>query len=511
MANLRISELDPAPLVSGSYVFPASSTDSTYKISFDQLSSWITSKEVKNNIGDYTVGSFDTKTIVTFTNSQPALFTIPNDSNQYLPIGTTIELIRLGAGIVNIAGGSNVTVNSSVGWTLRGIYSKAIVSKINGNTWIVSGDLALSPTPTPTTTSTQTPTPTVTPTATITPSPSQFGIPIIPLNLLAYGGNQQIVLSWNSPADNGRLNISEYIVEYEPKPTPTPTNTQTSTNTNTPTPTPTATPTATPTPTVTATVGFSVVGYTVSGNLSRNGTSLAGNYCDTGITNSDGIPIYRCALTDGGFGYLVRSSAGIPGPRYWLITYYIISNAYSQNAIIGTTNIIFYANTTTPQITPPSTGWTYSDSSAGGSITSIMATTCGPNPTPTPTATSGARIVGYSVNGNATTGGSSTTGVYCDIGITNSDGVPIYRYSTGSGSFSYKYLIRSAGASSTIWYIVISSSSTQFSQGVAYNGDSSVAWRSNNGSGTTPPSTGWGGGFGPPTTGSITSVTATTC
>ena len=264
MANLRISELDQAPIVSGTYVFPASSTDSTYKISFDQLSSWISSKEVKNNTGNYSVGSFDTKTIVTFNNSQPVVFTIPNETIQYLPIGTTIELIRLGAGIVNITGGSNITVNSSVGWTLRGVYSKATVSKINNNTWIVSGDLALSPTPTPTTTPTRTPTPTttptqsptptttptssptpttsptntptntatatvtptktptptVTPTATVTPSASMFAAPSVPQNLSAYGGNQEIVLSWNAPASNGRLDISQYIVEYEPEPTP---------------------------------------------------------------------------------------------------------------------------------------------------------------------------------------------------------------------------------------------------------------------------------------------------
>ena len=241
MANLRISELDPAPLVSGTYVFPASSTDSTYKISFDQLSSWISTKEVKNNTDNYTVGSFDTKTIVTFNNSQPVIFTIPNETIQYLPIGTTIELIRLGTGIVNITGDSNVTVNSSVGWTLRGVYSKATVSKINGNTWIVSGDLALSPTPTPTTTPTNTPTntatatvtptksqtPTITPTATITPSPSRFGSPSAPQNLSAYGGNEEIILSWDSPASNGRLNISQYIVEYEPQPTPSATPTPT--------------------------------------------------------------------------------------------------------------------------------------------------------------------------------------------------------------------------------------------------------------------------------------------
>lgn len=252
MANLRISELDPAPIVSGTYIFPASDINSTYKISFDQLSSWVTSKTVKNSAFNYTVSAVDTKAIITFNNIQPVVFKIGNESNQYLPVGTTIELIRLGPAIVNITGDSNVIVNSSIGWTLRGVYSKAVVSKINGNTWIVSGDLALSPTPTPTITPTQTttatstptvtptksptpsftptksPTPTVTRTPTVTPSSEPFGPPSVPLNLSGYGGNEQIILSWESPRSDGRSPITEYVIEYEinpditPTPTPTP-------------------------------------------------------------------------------------------------------------------------------------------------------------------------------------------------------------------------------------------------------------------------------------------------
>lgn len=176
MANLRISELDQAPVVSGTYVFPASDTGSTYKISLDQLASWISSKDVVNALTDYNINLTDTKAIVTFNSNSPVLFTIPNDRNQNIAIGTTIDLIRLGAGIVTVAGDTNVTVNSSLGWTLRGVYSKATVSKIGNNNWILSGDVALSPTrtrtqtPTPTVTPTNSRTPTVTPTNTTTPT-----------------------------------------------------------------------------------------------------------------------------------------------------------------------------------------------------------------------------------------------------------------------------------------------------------------------------------------------------
>jgi hypothetical protein len=70
-----------------------------------------------------------------------------------------------------------------------------------------------------------------------------FGAPSSPQNLSAYGGNQEIVLSWDAPASNGRLDISQYIIEYQPEPTPS----------TTPglSPTPTTTTTLSPTPTVT--------------------------------------------------------------------------------------------------------------------------------------------------------------------------------------------------------------------------------------------------------------------
>jgi hypothetical protein len=122
------------------------------------------------------------------------------------------------------------------------------------------------------------------------------------------------------------------------------------------------------------------------------------------------------------------------------------------------------------------------------------------------------KTTGYLLGGNATTFGTATTGVYCDTGITNSDGIPIYRYATGDGRFPYNYLIRLAGASSTRWFVVVSNSANKFSQNVKYLADDGyVAWASNYGSGTTPANTGWIGNWGPPTAGSITSVTATTC
>lgn len=350
MANLRISELQAAPAISGSYVLPASSADSTYKVSFEQLATWINYRNVKDQYStEYTVTNNDNKAIITFNNDLTVTVTIPVASNNNLPIGTTIELVRLGDGAVNVTGEQGVNINSSVGWTLRTVYSRATLSKIDNNDWVVSGDMVLSPTPTPTltptitksstptptVTTTQTTTPTRTPTLTPTPSSTPYGPPSAPQNLSAYGGNGEIILSWNAPSNDGRSPITEYVIEYEQDPTvsptptitptisATPTLTPTPTVTETPTPTPTITntstitptpsstfvetptPTTTPTPTKTPSVG---PGYTITGsdNSNYNGTYIL----DSGLTSSYGSNVYKHSInnmyiyTGGGYWWI---------------------------------------------------------------------------------------------------------------------------------------------------------------------------------------------------------------
>jgi hypothetical protein len=376
MANLRISELQAAPAISGSYVLPASSSDSTYKVSFEQLATWMNYRTVKDQYSTtYTVTSEDNKAIVTFDNDLTITVTIPVAANSSLPVGTTIELVRLGDGAVNVTGEAGVTINSSVGWTLRTIYSRATLSKIDNNDWVVSGDMVLSPTPTPTITptitktSTPTPTvspstsftPTVTPTLTPTPSSTPFGAPSAPLNLSGYGGNSEIILSWDAPATDGRSAITDYVVEYEQDPdvtptltptqtsTPTPTLSQTPTLTATLTPTPTETPTPTPTPT---SGGAGVAGYVVSG---------------AGDPNYDGT--YCLAGTSYGKNYYQKGDYYLAFFGDWNI--WIIQS--TNNGGLTPSMAPDYYNSSMDD-NPPTTGW--GPAGAAGPAPSLTLTTC---------------------------------------------------------------------------------------------------------------------------------------
>jgi hypothetical protein len=67
--------------------------------------------------------------------------TIPADSSVNFPIGTSIDVLQVGAGQVTIAGAGGVTVNGTPGLKLRTQWSSATLFKRAANTWVVLGDL----------------------------------------------------------------------------------------------------------------------------------------------------------------------------------------------------------------------------------------------------------------------------------------------------------------------------------------------------------------------------------
>lgn len=67
--------------------------------------------------------------------------TIPTNSTTAFPVGTSIDILQVGAGQVTIAGDSGVTVNGTPGLKLRAQWSSATLFKRATDTWVVLGDL----------------------------------------------------------------------------------------------------------------------------------------------------------------------------------------------------------------------------------------------------------------------------------------------------------------------------------------------------------------------------------
>jgi hypothetical protein len=67
--------------------------------------------------------------------------TIPLDSTYNFPIGSTIDVVNIGTGVITTAGTSGVTLNGTPGLKLRSQWSAASFIKRAANTWLIVGDL----------------------------------------------------------------------------------------------------------------------------------------------------------------------------------------------------------------------------------------------------------------------------------------------------------------------------------------------------------------------------------
>jgi hypothetical protein len=68
--------------------------------------------------------------------------TVPNSSSVAFAAGTHIDIARIGAASVQVAGASGVTINATPSATLRAQYSAATLILYAANTWLLVGDLS---------------------------------------------------------------------------------------------------------------------------------------------------------------------------------------------------------------------------------------------------------------------------------------------------------------------------------------------------------------------------------
>lgn len=91
----------------------------------------------------YTLVLSDAGRLVTADHASTAItITVPAGSSVAFPVGTHIDLARLGVADVTVVGASGVTVNATPGLKLRARYSSATLIEVASDSWLLVGDLS---------------------------------------------------------------------------------------------------------------------------------------------------------------------------------------------------------------------------------------------------------------------------------------------------------------------------------------------------------------------------------
>jgi hypothetical protein len=91
----------------------------------------------------YTLALADANQLVTLSNASAITLTVPLNSAVAFPVGVSVTIAQLGAGLVTVAGTSGVTVDQVAGsLALLGQYSVAVLRKVGVNLWLLNGDVA---------------------------------------------------------------------------------------------------------------------------------------------------------------------------------------------------------------------------------------------------------------------------------------------------------------------------------------------------------------------------------
>ncbi len=80
--------------------------------------------------------------LVTCTNAAAITVTLPQNSTTAFPIGTQIDFVALGAGLITFVAGAGATAVATPSLVTRATNSAATAIKISTNGWLVVGDMA---------------------------------------------------------------------------------------------------------------------------------------------------------------------------------------------------------------------------------------------------------------------------------------------------------------------------------------------------------------------------------
>jgi hypothetical protein len=80
--------------------------------------------------------------VVPVSSASAVAVTVPPNSSVAFPVGSWVEVDRMGAGTVTLTAGSGVTFRTAASaLTLRAQYSTAMLRKIATDEWLIVGDL----------------------------------------------------------------------------------------------------------------------------------------------------------------------------------------------------------------------------------------------------------------------------------------------------------------------------------------------------------------------------------
>lgn len=97
---------------------------------------------INQQTASYTLVLTDDKKLVEMNVGSANNLTVPADNTVNFPVGTSIDILQVGAGQTTIVASSGVTINRATGLKLRAQWSAATLIKRAANTWVAVGDLS---------------------------------------------------------------------------------------------------------------------------------------------------------------------------------------------------------------------------------------------------------------------------------------------------------------------------------------------------------------------------------
>lgn len=89
----------------------------------------------------YSLTTDDAQKLLRIVSTSDITITVPNNSDQAIPTGTSITFVQLSTGKVIVSGSAGVSIRTTTTNRSRSQYSIITAIKIDANEWVVGGDL----------------------------------------------------------------------------------------------------------------------------------------------------------------------------------------------------------------------------------------------------------------------------------------------------------------------------------------------------------------------------------